>query len=118
MASVAFCECIPIEDALLARGFYLIRAAEPLVALSTDVLDFFCVLKDVSNGPMPGIEVILSQYLRVRGYHLVSVLPRLLAPGRSSLTPQQGPGLLMSSMNSAVTRYYQDHYQHDQLEPR
>lgn len=115
MASVAHCECISLQDALLARGLYLVHIQDPSIALSTNVLDFFCVLKHTSPAPVAGIEVVLTEYFRIKGSHIVSAPLRYLPD--TCPTVLQDPILLTPSINAAATRYYEDHFQHALPEP-
>ena len=69
---MSYCQCISLEDAVLAKGFYLISRGAPPLALSIDILDLYIATITASAGGVATLDNVLKVYFQ--GINLASFI--------------------------------------------
>lgn len=71
---MSYCQCISLEDAVLAKGFYLVAHGAPPLALSVNILDLYMATATASAAGVATLDDVLKVYFRIKGINLASII--------------------------------------------
>jgi hypothetical protein len=71
------CECRPFAEQLIERGFFPTASTQPNLAISIDLLEFYCALFEQTCDAVTAIAATLSKLYSRRGFPVVNTKVRI-----------------------------------------